>query len=160
MVREEVGNLVTGKYPVFCHQVNCKGAMGAGVAKQIRNNYPEVYREYKFLCSNGNASLGIIQPVKTSDNRICVNLFSQYSYGHDGMYTNYDAFKKCLDGLRSWMCTAAMSARMMTEKNPVVALPKFIGCGYGGGSWDVMLSIIEDFSVVFPYDIVLVKLGA
>ena len=44
MVREEVGNLVTGKYPVFCHQVNCKGAMGAGVAdsQQLSRSVPRV----------------------------------------------------------------------------------------------------------------------
>ena len=158
MVREEVGNLVTGKYPVFCHQVNCKGVMGAGIAKQIRNNYPEVYREYKFLCSNGVASLGMIQPVLTSDGRICINMFSQFSYGRDGQHTNYDAFKKCLDEIRNWAKTAAVSFKTQ-GKDFVIALPKFIGCGLAGGNWNVILSIIEDFAVGFPYDIVLVRLG-
>ena len=158
MVREETGNLVTGKYPVFCHQVNCKGVMGAGVAKAIRNEYPEVYHEYKFLCSNGNASLGKIQPVVTSDGRICVNMFAQYSYGRDGVYTNYEAFRACLEELRAYMCTAAMSAKMQALSKKEVAFPMFIGCGYGGGNWNVMLGIIEDFAAHFPYDVILVNL--
>ena len=151
MLREEIGNLITGKYPVFCHQVNCKGVMGSGVARQIRNEYPEVYHEYKFLCSNGNASLGKIQPVKTSDGRTCVNMFAQYSYGRDGQYTNYEAFKKCLENLRKWM----QAKPELTE----IALPKYIGCGLGGGKWDVIYGIIKDFARSIPWDIVIVKLG-
>ena len=160
MLREEIGNLVTGKYPVFCHQVNCKGVMGSGIARQIRNEYPEVYHEYKFLCSNGNASLGKIQPVKTSDGRVCMNMFAQYSYGRDGQYTNYEAFKKCLENLRTWM-----------QKNPGIvwaadkpemvdiAFPKYIGCGLGGGNWDVIYGIIKDFAKSIPWNVVIVRLG-
>ena len=32
---------------ILCHQVNCQGVMGAGLAKQIRSKYPEVYEQYK-----------------------------------------------------------------------------------------------------------------
>lgn len=36
-----------GRPTVVCHQVNCKGVMGAGLAKQIREKHPEVYEAYK-----------------------------------------------------------------------------------------------------------------
>lgn len=39
----------TAKY--ICHQVNCKGKMGSGVAKQIRERYPEVYSAYRLECN-------------------------------------------------------------------------------------------------------------
>ena len=32
---------------VICHQVNCQGKMASGIAKQIRNTYPQVYDAYK-----------------------------------------------------------------------------------------------------------------
>ena len=35
---------------VIAHQVNCQGVMGSGVAKQIRDRYPEVYTQYKAVC--------------------------------------------------------------------------------------------------------------
>ena len=31
----------------ICHQVNCQGVMGSGVAKAIRDKWPQVYEEYK-----------------------------------------------------------------------------------------------------------------
>lgn len=46
MLKFEKGNIVTGDYLIFCHQVNCKRKMGSGLARQIRNKYPEVYSEY------------------------------------------------------------------------------------------------------------------
>ena len=36
---------------VICHQVNCQGVMGSGIAKQIRDTYPIVYDNYKKKCS-------------------------------------------------------------------------------------------------------------
>ena len=32
---------------LICHQVNCQGVMGSGIAKQVREKYPKVYKEYK-----------------------------------------------------------------------------------------------------------------
>ena len=36
------GNLLDKQWDIFCHQVNCKGVMGSGIAKQIAEKYPEV----------------------------------------------------------------------------------------------------------------------
>lgn len=48
----------------ICQQVNCRGVMGAGLALQIRNKWPVVYRRYLGLCygSDGN-KLGMYQEV-------------------------------------------------------------------------------------------------
>ena len=40
------GDLLNTQAKYICHQVNCKGRMGSGVAKQIRAKYPEVYTAY------------------------------------------------------------------------------------------------------------------
>ena len=42
---------------VICHQVNCQGVMGAGIAKQIRARWPEVYEDYKKTIENAEAQL-------------------------------------------------------------------------------------------------------
>ena len=45
-----VGNILDAKADAILHQTNCKGVMGAGLALQIRNKYPDVYAKYRILC--------------------------------------------------------------------------------------------------------------
>ena len=40
------GNLLESHANFICHQVNCCGVMGSGVAWQIRNTWPILYEEY------------------------------------------------------------------------------------------------------------------
>ena len=51
MIRVIDGDLFTTDARFIVHQVNCKGVMGSGVAKQVRNKYPHVFVEYKKACS-------------------------------------------------------------------------------------------------------------
>lgn len=47
------GNILTfperDEDTIICHQVNCKGVMGAGLAKQIRDKWPDVYDRYRLI---------------------------------------------------------------------------------------------------------------
>lgn len=43
---------------VFVTTVNCVGAMGAGIAKDCRDRYPEIYTRYKEQCRQGLWSPG------------------------------------------------------------------------------------------------------
>ena len=36
MIIDKIGDILHTEADVICHQVNCKGVMGAGLAKQIR----------------------------------------------------------------------------------------------------------------------------
>ena len=38
MITEKRGDLLNAKENIIAHQVNCKGVMGAGIAKLIKNN--------------------------------------------------------------------------------------------------------------------------
>lgn len=157
MLKVVTGDIVTEAYPIFCHQVNCRGVMGAGLAKQIRSEYPEVYHEYKYVCSNGNAVLGKIQPVETSDDRICINMYAQYSYGRDRQYTNYDAFKKCLDAVKAFVSSPQIGLKMSYFEKKEVAFPMYIGCGLAGGDWNKIRPMLEAFADSIEWDVVLVR---
>ena len=137
MIEFETGNILDEKYPIFCHQVNCKGKMGAGLARQIREKYPEVYKDYKEYCEQGLAKLGDILPIPTNDGRICINMFAQYGYGRDSLKTDYNAFSKCLMDLRR-RCNNARA-------DVTIAFPYRIGCGLAGGDWDIILPLLEQF---------------
>lgn len=51
MIYNIVGDLLKqDKVDIICHQTNCKGVMGAGIAFQIKRTYPEVFKKYKEFC--------------------------------------------------------------------------------------------------------------
>ena len=43
-------NLFESDAPVFCHQVNCLGVWGSGIAKSMREIFPDVYEKYRDIC--------------------------------------------------------------------------------------------------------------
>lgn len=125
------GNLLDSNAKYICHQVNCQGRMGSGVAKQIRAKYPEAYSAYTKQASEG--MLGEAQLVDCHDGKVVVNMFAQSNYGYDGnRYTSYVAFQKCLDKMIQTI-----------PAGETIAMPYMIGCGLGGGEWE----IISDFIV-------------
>ena len=123
---------------VILHQVNCQGVMGSGVAKQVREKYPEVYEQYKILCddvkNNPNKKLlGRRQFIEVSENKYIVNLFAQENYGYDGKcYTDYDALRESLEDTKAFF------------KDSVIAFPYLMGCHRGGGDWNIVYKMIEE----------------
>ena len=88
---------------VICHQVNCQGVMGSGIAKQVREKYPEVFAYYKKMCDElatkfgSNSLLGGIQVCPITSGWIA-NLFAQDKFGYDGKcYTDYTALYRCFE---------------------------------------------------------------
>ena len=46
MITYVKGNLLESDCNYICHQVNCQGRMGSGIAGQIREKWPIVYEMY------------------------------------------------------------------------------------------------------------------
>ena len=150
MLKFEKGNIVTGNYPIFCQQVNCKGVMGAGLAKQIKEKYPEVYNYYKPFCDDGVAELGACNYIPTKDKRICICMYAQDGYGRNKRYTDYEAFKKCLEHIEFFM-------KFHPKNKPSIAFPYGIGCGLAGGDWYIILGMLKDFAEKIPQDVIIVE---
>lgn len=134
------GDLFDTNASYICHQVNCKGRMGSGVAKQVRAKYPEAYAAYIKMCNEGGNkkdpfwTFGQTQFVECNDGKTIVNMFAQSNYGYDGkLYTDYAAFQSCLSGIRD-----------KVPQGETIAMPYKIGCGLGGGDWATILSYIEN----------------
>lgn len=83
MIYNIVGDLLKqDKVDIICHQTNCKGVMGAGIAFQIKRAYPEVFKKYKEFCDEyENILLGRTLFVNCNDGKVVANLFGQDSYG-------------------------------------------------------------------------------
>ena len=144
MIHYIIGDLLTTNCNVICHQVNCQGVMGSGLAKEIRKRWPTVYSNYIKKCSI--AKLGDIQIVSITEKQSVINMFAQNYYGNDGRrYTSYDAFWNCLHVIKQ-----------NVSKENTIAFPYGIGCGLGGANWEIIEKMIE--VVLKDYDVFIYKL--
>lgn len=161
MIHYVQGNLLQGNVDIIAHQVNCKGVMGSGVALQIKEAFPDVYKAYRRLvfdaelhshysrASRSQHLLGTNQYVETinKDRHIIVaNLFAQDDFGSGRCFTDYSAFRSCMKNLREY---SLFESRLGNR----IGLPYKVGCGHGGGDWDRVRKIIyeelHDCSVTF-----------
>ena len=147
MIKIVDGDILQAKEDIIAHQVNAMGVMGSGLAKQIKEKYPEVFEQYrKFFINNKFTALGKCQIVKTDDNKYVANLFGQLKYGRDKQYTDYKALEEALFSLK-------VSAK---DHNKSVAIPFNLGCGLAGGSWPFVYNMIEE--VFHDYNAILYRL--
>lgn len=137
------GDLLKTPFQIIAHQVNCKGVMDGDLAKQIKEKYPSVYKDYidSLTPPRGRGAdymFGKCQIVGgVEDFHRIVNLFGQYDYGTDKQYTNYQKLKSALVEM-------AVIITSDTDYQLVVAIPYGLGCGLAGGDWSVVRHILEE----------------
>lgn len=137
MVKTIECDLFDAPASVIAHQVNCLGMMGAGVARQIALRFPDVYMEYVNLCHQHRYSrkslLGSNLNVFVTPDLMVVNMFAQENVGTSAVQTDYGALRACMESLRD-----------QTNAQDTIAMPYMIGCGLGGGDWNIVHRIIRD----------------
>lgn len=128
MISYVKGDLLQSNVNYICHQVNCQKVMGAGIAKQIKNHWSQV--EQSYLANE--PVLGTIQMVLVGEKQAVVNMYAQNKCGTTQRQTNYEAFYQCLEEIHS-----------KTKDTSTIGFPYKIGCGLGGGDWDIILNMIK-----------------
>lgn len=119
-------------FEALAQGVNTWGVMGAGIAVPFRENWPEMYAEYRKICKRFGADLcGSAHIWWTDNHRVIYNLFSQKDPGPDG---SYDYLRKA---------TVQMVLHAEKEKLRSVGLP-WIGCGIAGLKHHNVKEIFED----------------
>lgn len=154
LLTEETGDIfeiLETKADIMCHQVNCMGKMGRGLAAQVKTKYPFVFSEYQNFCKIRTAVdiLGccFVAPTKRDSHKFVANIFGQYSYGTAGVMTDYDALRRAFKGLATQLYVLAVSKYgdnpAQTLNNPIViAIPNSIGAGLAGGDQEKIWGII------------------
>lgn len=134
-IRYVSGDLFVNKYnaEALAHGCNCKGAMGAGVAKGFRQRYPDMYEEYRRHCKAEprQFNLGDSFLWEEEDKPSVFNLGTQEDYWH--CRARPDAIEKALE---------TMKRQADDEGIRSIAMPR-IGAGYGGLSLEKVRPIIE-----------------
>ena len=134
-----MGDLLQANADLIVHQVNCQGVMGAGVARQIREQFPKTYETYKEFCKpyvgKTHKLLGQCLYVEEEPFIIC-NAFGQDFYYRNSVQTQYDKLEQCFYDI----------AEKYHGKS--IALPWKIGCGLAGGDWNVVYEMIFNILAV------------
>lgn len=148
------GNILNAKHGIIGHQVNCKMTMDIGLARQIRDKYPAVFKDYKEIMGEIpiESRLGKCQIIQVGPDLYVANLFGQVNYFPKNIcHTDYNALAMALNGLREWR-------DINWPKDPSVMpiyLPFNLGSGLAGGDWEVVKghisSAIPD-AVIVRYD--------
>lgn len=151
MISYKVGDLLKDCSATFLlHQTNCMGIMGGGIAAQIRKQNPKVYEEYSWLCCKQTTVgdlLGTIQILPkdnydTNNPQYIVNCFGQNHISKSSKMTSYDALDECFMAVRDY-------CNKKYFDGCTIGIPYKIGCGLGGGDWEIVEAII---SKNFPSD--------
>lgn len=131
MITYHDGNIFDSDAKIICHQVNTYGVMGAGIAAEVKERFPEVYEEYNTFCA-ANSQEMLLGAVLFSNarNGFIANCFSQR-----GMNTDYGLFTAVMGVVRNWA---------EEHGNAKIAIPYKMGCGIAGGDWDTVEQIIHN----------------
>jgi len=133
-----VGDLFTTDAEMIVHGCNCKGVMGSGVAKIIRNKFPRAYEAYDELSRLRGLELGTVQFVEISDGdyplKIIANCMTQDNFGSHKRMGDYEAIYNCYEKLRDFA---------IDNNIHHIATCK-IGCGLAGCEWSIVQSMIEN----------------
>lgn len=141
MIKHIQCNIFDSGADVICHQVNCKGEMNSGIAKQVKERYPWVFAQYAKECEifSDVSLLGTMDVAYIDASHAICSLFAQEDYGYDGKcYTVYNALKECMQTVRN------------AYPNHTIAIPYLMGCHKGGGDWNTVNKIIEKVFADYP----------
>lgn len=137
------GNLLDVTSGHIVHGCNAQGVMGSGVAKAIRDKWPDVYRQYRDIYEEQGLRLGETFPVTVTPSLCVWNSITQNLYGRTGgRFVSYDAIEVSFCNINQYLLENQ-------DTLPREIHIPMIGAGLGGGNWEIIREIIEQ-TVVFP----------
>ena len=127
-IEYRIGDLFTTDAQAMAHGCNCKGVMGAGIARKFQQQYPEMYHTYRVLCLQEAFNPGAYYAYTASDGKVILNLATQVYPGACAKVEWIEAaFTKVLHDL---------------PHLKTIALPQ-IGAGLGGLDWEDVKNMLE-----------------
>jgi O-acetyl-ADP-ribose deacetylase (regulator of RNase III) len=142
MLKHAKGNLLdlaeAGEFDVIVQGCNCFNTMGGGIAREIRERYPEVADvdaktvrgDYNKL---GNWTREVVIRKNGTVEFIVINAYTQFDMSTGEDVFEYTAFELILQKL------------VRLYGNYSIGLP-YIGMGLAGGNKEFIISMIEEFA--------------
>jgi O-acetyl-ADP-ribose deacetylase (regulator of RNase III) len=122
-----------GKFDLIVHGCNCFGTMSAGIAKGIKESFPQAFEADLATERGSKAKLGTCSfariPIGVTA-LIVVNAYTQFDWRGSGVKVEYEAVRSCM----LWIKERFSGNR--------IGLPK-IGAGLARGDWAIIAAIID-----------------
>ena len=137
---EENTDLLKANLDVIAHCCNCFCTMGSGIAKQIKENFPEAYEADLKTLRGDKRKLGSFSDCKVTSHdynphlKHIYNLYGQYNYGRDKRYLDYEAIASAL---------GVMATDCYLKEFHTIGFPKNMGCTLAGGKWSIVHEMIK-----------------
>ena len=126
----KTGNIFESRAQVITNPINCRGVMGAGLAKKFKLKFPAMYKDYKEKCQARKVELG--KPYLWEDeNNIILNFPTKDHWKSKSKLEDIEEgllFIK--ENYKDWMIRS-------------IAFPA-LGCGLGGLEWFEVSQLIFD----------------
>jgi O-acetyl-ADP-ribose deacetylase (regulator of RNase III) len=138
------GNLldmaVARQFDIIVHGCNCHCTMGSGIAKQLRERWPQVYDADLQTVPGDRNKLGsyTVAPIAEGIGFTVVNAYTQYNYNKAGE-TN-DVFEYAAFG------QVLLQLAIKTERGPIKFGFPEIGMGLAHGDRDKIIELLEMFA--------------
>jgi O-acetyl-ADP-ribose deacetylase (regulator of RNase III) len=141
MLLHTKGNLIdlaeNGEFDVIVHGCNCFNTMGGGIAREIRERYPDAARMDSRTGRGDINKLGtytsLLVDMPSNHFFTIINAYTQYNMSTGEDVFEYDAFALIIRKL------------LHTYRGVRIGLP-YIGMGLAGGDKELILSYIEWFA--------------
>ena len=154
----------------IAHSCNTRNIMGAGIAKQIKNRYPQAYEadtkafntEYdkngQYVHWLGKFSKAEINSkFLPNDKGYIYNMYNQANIG-GGRQVHYEKFWQALKRVEQDLYEINVAKHEYDgSPPPVLGLPYGISCGLAGGNWGIIKAMIEDIFLDSPIECYIVK---
>lgn len=129
MIKYVTGDFFDYKANYRINTVNCVGVMGAGVALEFKNRFPDMYKAYVEVCKNNEISPSkpfIWEEIDLFSNCTIINLPTKIHWKNPSEYEYIEANLLWLKDF-------------LSNKNieDTVTLPA-LGCGHGGLNWNIV----------------------
>lgn len=137
MIRTRHGDIFASKAKIIAHGCNNHGVMGAGIARTVREKYPETYADYQKYCAEAGGPIDALLGTTHIFSENGRTIFNMITQGFDdldgtGRHVSYDSIAKCFEEAN----------RMVHCRDHGLAIP-MVGAGLGGGKWPVIFQIIK-----------------
>lgn len=127
-----------GKFNIIVHGCNCQNTMGSGIAKQIKDNYPDAFVADTIhdiaLKDNRYQKLGNFTLANIADRFTIVNAYTQFDY----LPRNVDHFE--------YASFAVILQKLADSYGHCEFGFPYIGMGLAGGDKETIIQMLEDFT--------------
>ena len=149
---------------VIAHSCNTRHIMGAGIAKQIKDRYPQAYEaDWKAFNQEYDKDgqyvhwLGKFSKAEINDRKYIYNMYTQASIGR-GREVHYEKFWQALKRVEQDLYAMNVAKHEYDgSPPPTLGLPYGISCGLAGGNWGIIKAMIEDIFLDSPIKCYIVK---